>query len=184
MNSSVKIGIGLGLAWCVVKYVSFLVSPLHTSILPTVLLNILFLLSTIAISLYQVKRNQSEHSSLLGDIKNGLKAGVPYTLLVSVFIFLYYGTINPGFNDRQIAKTNAKIESTFSDPVAYKELKNSNPSFEVMSREELMEQMKTGPKSFYAPGATMTLSLLAMLLLSTLYSILVAIIYRKVVFRQ
>jgi hypothetical protein len=183
MNNSVKIGLGLGLAWCAVKYVSYLVNPLHTTILPTVLLNILFLLSAIAIALYQVKRNQTESESFLGDIKNGLKAGVPYTILVAVFIFLYYGKINPEFNQRQIEKTNLTIEKTFNDPIAFQKLKDSNESFEVMSKEELMEQMKTGPKSFYAPGATMTLSLLAMLLLSTLYSILVSAIYRKVVFR-
>lgn len=183
MDQSVKIGLGLGLAWCAVKYATFLVNPLHDSISATVLLNILFLLSAIAIALYQVKRYQSEENSFLGDIKSGLKAGVPYTILVSVFIYFYYGSINPDFNKRQIEKVEAKIEKVFQNPVEYQKLKNSNPSFEVMSKEELMKEMKTGPKSFYAAGATMTLSLLAMLLLSTLYSILVSVIYRRIVFR-
>jgi|TARA_R110000737_G_scaffold250424_1_gene260147 hypothetical protein len=183
MNNSV-IGLSLGAAWCVVKYISFLVNPMHTSIVPTVLLNILFLLSAIAIALYITKRNQTEKDSFLGDIKNGLKAGLPYTILVAVFLFFYYSTINPGFNERQIAHTNAKFDLIFDDPKEYQELKNSNPSFEVMSKEELREEMRKGPKSFYTPGATMTLSLLAMLLLSTLYSILVASIYRKIVFRE
>lgn len=184
MNNTVKIGLGFGLAWCAVKYISFLIDPMHTAILATVLLNILFLLSAIAVALYQVKRNQTEADSFLGDIKNGLKAGVPYTVLVAVFIFFYYGTINPGFNERQLERTNAKYDLMFEDPKEFQEIKDSNASFEVMTKEEIREEMSKGPKSFYTPSATMTLSLLAMLMLSTLYSILVAAIYRRIVFRQ
>jgi len=184
MNSPLKIGIGFGVGWCLVKYISFLINPLPDNILPTVLLNILFLLTAIALALYQIKRNQAEEDSALGDIKNGLKAGLPYTVLVASFLYLFYGTINPEFNQKQIEKTNARIEKDFNNPIEYETLKKSNPTFEVMTKEELKIQMKKGPQTFYTPGITMTVSLLAMLLLSTLYSILVSVIYRRIVFRH
>lgn len=184
MNTSVKIGIGFGIVWCLIKYIGFQINPLQSSILMSVLLNIFFLLAAISTALYQFKRTQNDDESLLTDIKNGLKAGVPYTILVSIFIFFYYNNINPDFNKRQIEKTNAKIENIFSNPDEYQKLKNSNPSFEVMSKEELEKEMKSGPKSFYTASSTMSLSLLAMLLLATLYSILVSVVLRKLVFRQ
>jgi hypothetical protein len=184
MNNSVKIGLIFGLAWSILKYISFLIYPMQVSIMPAVMLNILFLLSAIAVSLYITKRKQTEAESFLGDIKNGLKAGIPYTVLVAVFIFIYYNNINPGYNERQIKNAEAKIEEIFNDPKEYKAFKESNPSFEVMTKEELREQSLKGPVSFYTPGATMTLSLLALLLLSTLYSILVSIVFRRIVFRD
>ena len=184
MNNPLKVGIGFAIGWCLVKYISFLINPLPPSILPTVLLNILFMLTAIALALYQLKRQQSEETSLLADIKNGLKSGVPYTVIVAVFLYIFYGNINPEFNKMQIEKTQAKIEKVFNNPEEYKKLKESNPTFEVMTKEELMKEMKTGPQTFYTPGTTMTVSLLAMLLLATLYSILVSVIYRRIVFRS
>ena len=184
MNNSVKIGLGFAAAWCVVKYVSYLIEPLPANIMPTVLINILFLLSAIVVALYQIKRSATENGNLLDDIKNGLKAGVPYAVVVSLFIYVYYTKINPEYNQHQIAETEVQIGKLINDPVEFKRLKESNPSFEVMTKEQLFKEMQKGPKGFYNANSTMTLSLLAMLLLSTLYSILVAIVLRRIVFRE
>ena len=87
MNPLVKSGLGFGLAWCLIKYVAYLIEPMPENIIPMVLINILFLLLAIAVGLFIQKRNEKEESNALNDIKNGLKAGLPYTVIVCVFIY-------------------------------------------------------------------------------------------------
>lgn len=153
------------------------------NVVPSVLINMFCLLASIAIGLYLQKRQDQGAGNALNDIKNGLSAGLPYALIVSVFIYFYYSEIDPGFNEHQIAEAQAGIEKVIADPDQLAEVKESNADFEVMTDEEIFEEMMQGPRSFYKPTAVMTVSMLAMLLLGTLNSIFITIIYRKIVFR-
>ena len=69
------------------------------------------------------------------------------------------------------------------DPVQLKQLRTTNAEFEVMTDEEIYNSILQGPENFYNPKSTMIVSLLALLMLATLNSILISIIYRKVVFK-
>jgi hypothetical protein len=124
-----------------------------------------------------------EESTALSDIKNGMTAGVPYALVVSVFLYFYYSKIDPDFNRHQIAEAEMSISKMLDDEKELQKLKDTNAEFEVMSKEELYEELSKGPKNFYNPTSTMTVSLLSLLLLATLNSIFVTIVYRKIVFR-
>ena len=183
MNTTVKIGIGFGLAWCLIKYAFFLFDPL-ADIKPMVMINILFMLTSIAIALYIQKRDSTEGSNALLDIKNAMKSGFPYTLVVCTFLYFYYGTINPEYNQRQISDMEYEMKKVLDDPEKLADLKSSNPSFEIKTKEEIFAEMKKGPRTFYTAGAVTTVSLLSMLLLSILYSILVTVVYRRIVFRD
>lgn len=154
------------------------------NIVPAVLMNMLFLLLAIAVGLYIHKRREQDSGNALNDIKNGLSAGLPYALVVSVFIYFYYEKIDPGFNQHQIAEAHAGISKLLETPEGLAEARSSNPDFEVLTKDEIFEKMKEGPEGFYKASSTMTLSMLAMLLLGTLNSIFITIIYRKVVFRN
>jgi Protein of unknown function (DUF4199) len=181
-NNTVKIGIGFALAWCVIKYAYFLYDPL-AEIKPMVMLNILFMLSCIAVALFLVKRSDTEETNALYDIKNAMRAGFPYTVVVAIFLYFYYAKINPEYNAHQISNMEYEMKKVIDDPVKLEELKKSNEGFEVKTKEEIFAEMKKGPRTFYTPGAVSTISLLSMLLLSTLYSILVTVVYRRIVFR-
>jgi hypothetical protein len=54
---------------------------------------------------------------------------------------------------------------------------------EVMTKEEIEKKLKDSNIQGASPGFRSTLSVLALLVLATLYSILVTIIYRQVVFK-
>lgn len=148
------------------------------------MLNILGVLTAIAVGLFLHKRHATEESTALSDIKNAMTAGVPYAVIVSVFLYFYYNNINPDFNKHQIAEAEMNIQKMLDDEKELEKLKSSNAEFEVMSKEELFDELSKGPKTFYEPTTTMTVSLLSLLLLATLNSIFVTVVYRKVVFKR
>ena len=128
--------------------------------------------------------SETMESNFLNDIKNGMKSGLSYSLIVAISIYLFYGVINPEYNRHQIAEAKVAIEKMVNDPVELAKLRKSNEAFELKSKEEIIKEAKKGPESFFNAGSTFTLSLLAMLLLSTLYSIFVSLVFRKVVFKK
>ncbi len=184
MKITVKMGLLFAAIWIASKIIFFLTGVTQKEIVPSVLLNILFMLSAISFGLYYKKIKDTEESDMLSDIKNGLTAGVPYAIIVSVFIFFYYDTIDPDFNRHQIAEAEMGIKKLLDNPEDLKKLRAANGEFEVMTKEEIYESMIQGPQNFYNPKATAIVSMLALLMLATLNSIFVTIIYRKVVFKK
>jgi len=178
LNSPVRIGVALALLFAVVKMGFYLYEPMPVSVSPAVMTNIFLLLSAVFLALYQAKKMESEESNALNDIKIGMKAGLPYTVLVAGFLYLFYAQINPEYNRHQIAEASVVIEKMVNDPKELARLKELNADFEIKTKEEIQQTLMKNPKSMFSAGATSTLALLGMLLLSTLYSILVAIIFR------
>lgn len=162
----------------------FLTGILGTYVVPLVMLNILGVLLAVAIGLYFQKKQEEEESNLLTDVKNGLASGLTYALVVSVFLYFYYSSIDPEFNAHQIAEFEAGLQKELNDPNSFQRIKDSNPEFEVKSKEEIFESLMQGPKSFYSPGSTMSISMLSLLLLATINSIFVSLVYRKIMFRK
>ncbi|MBU2019236.1 MAG: DUF4199 domain-containing protein [Bacteroidetes bacterium] len=183
MSESVKVGLGFGLLWALIKTVFYLIDPLM-AVSPAIYANIFLLLCAISIGLYRVMIKETIESNLLNDIKNGMKSGLSYTVVVAIFIYLFYAVFNPGYNRHQIAEAEATIEKMVNNPSDLAKLKEANEAFELKGKEEILAELKKGPKSFFNAGSTFTLSLLAMLLLSTLYSIFVSLVFRKIVFKK
>jgi hypothetical protein len=176
MKITVKTGVIAALIWIALRMLIFAFDLFPYNVVPSVMLNILGVLLSIAIGLLLQKRSSTEDSNALNDIKNGMSAGVPYTVIVSVFLYFYYGKIDLDFNKHQL--------SEMSDPEKLRQIKDSNEEFEVMTKEEIYDSIIEGPRAFYSPGSTMAISMLSLLLLTTLNSIFVTVIYRRIVFRN
>lgn len=183
MRITVKVGLLFAAIWIAIKMVFFYTDAFGYNVVPSVMLNILCVLLAISVGLFKVKRAQTEQSSLLTDIKDGMTAGVPYALVVSVFLFLYYSKIDTNFIPHRVAEVTYEMKKRLDDPVQLKRLRSENEDFEVMTKEQIFERMSQGPVNTINAKSTMILALLALLLLATLNSIFVAVIYRKVVFR-
>jgi hypothetical protein len=184
MRTTVKTGILFAIAWILVKLAAFGMGYSTESLVPLVFLNMFFLLAAISIGLFLTKRGNTKKSSTLNDIKNGLTAGVPYAILIGSFLFLYYNNIDPEYNAHQIREKQMELKIQLDDPVSFVKLKASNEEFEVMTKEQIVEKSSESLKAFYNPKFTMTLTLLALLLLSTIYSIFVTIVMRRIIFRN
>ena len=201
MKVTVKMGVLFAAIWIASKMIFFITGITAKEIVPSVLLNILCMLLAISFGLYLQKRKDTKknheantsdniavstemsETTMLSDIKSGLTAGVPYALIVSIFMFFYYDTIDPDFNRHQIAEAEMGIQKMLDNPKELKSLRAENGDFEVMTKEEIYNSMVQGPQNFYNAKSTAIVSMLALLMLATLNSILVTIIYRKIVFK-
>ncbi|MEY4521306.1 MAG: hypothetical protein RIT10_491 [Bacteroidota bacterium] len=184
MRITVKTGIISALCWIGIKMAIYYAGIFERTIVPAVLLNILGLLACIAIGLFLQKRRDTEETNTMIDLKNAMSAGVPYVLMVSIFIYFFYAKINPEYYQHQIAENEIAIEKMVNDPIALEKFKAQQADAEVMTKQQIEKKLKQSNKQGASAGFTATLATLALLILATLYSLLVTIIYRRIVFRS
>lgn len=183
MRIAVKTGIIAAFIWIVLKLSMFYFGIFNENPIAGVLLNILGLLLAISIGLYLQKIRETEETNTMIDLKNGMSAGFPYVLIVSVFIYFYYSKINPEYYAHQIAENEITIEKMVNDPVQLKKFKESQEDAEVMTKEQIENKLKESSRKGASASFTATLSTLALLILATIYSLLVTIIFRRVFFK-
>jgi len=183
MRITVLLGVICAAIWIGIKLIFFYTQPVGYDVVPLVLLNLLLLISAIAIGLFVQKMRDTEESNGLRDIKNGMTAGVPYALIVSVFIYFYYTKIDPEFYQHRLAEEKFKIEQQLNNPKKLAEIKKDNPEFEVLSKEEIKKKAVESAEGAFSPSSILPLSLLGLILMSAINSIFITVIYRRIVFR-
>lgn len=186
MRISLKIAILFAGIWFAGKMSFFYAQILQneSEVKFQVMWNILCLLLAMTIGTLAEKRQEvRSESSALGDIKNTLGGGLVYTIIVSGLIYLYYAKINPGYNERQLAIAEQQVNKMLDDPKQMKELRKS-PEMESLTREEIFDKAIANQKAIFSPSSTMTISLLGMLLLSTINSIILTVVFRRILFKQ
>ena len=87
MRITIKIGIIFSLLWIIIKMFFFYTEAFKYNVVPSVFINILCLLLAITVGLYKQKIKDTESGNTLRDIKNGMSAGITYSIIVSLFIF-------------------------------------------------------------------------------------------------
>lgn len=179
MKLPLKVGLLSASTWIFIKLIAFYLSLSLDDLRPFVFINMFILTAAIAIALYLVKRKETENN-LLNDVKNGMLAGVPYAVIVSVFLYFYYEKIYPYFNERKMNEISLKL----SNPQTIKEIQCSNPEMENKSFEEIKRDVLAKTKMVYNAQFTMLVSMLSLLLYATLNSIVISVIFRRIVFRN
>ena len=180
MKFYVKIGLAFAILWILIKLSCFSFNVLLTELEPFVFLNMLFVTLAVSTVLYIKKRKQKEYSNYLDDIKTSMIPGVIYTVVVSVFIYFYYQHIYPEFNTNKISE----IEIRMQDKKNIADLRKSNPEMENKSDEEIKSKVLKSVNDYYSAKFTMTITLLGLLVYTTLNSILLSLIFRRVIFRH
>ena len=184
MRITVKVGLIFAALWIFVKMVFFWSGALGYNVVPAVLLNMLFVLLAISIGLYLQKLRQTEYTNALGDIKTGMTVGVPYAVVVSIFIYFYYAEIDPGFNEHQLAEREMALIKELDKPNGLQTVQAGNTELEVLSREEIIAKQRNSNGAIFNATSTMTLSMLALLVLATLNSVFITVIMRRIIFRD
>lgn len=69
-------------------------------------------------------------------------------------------------------------------PEEIEAIRRANSALENKSDREIVQMAKKNTAMLYNPQFTLSISLLALLVYSTLNSLLIAVIYRKVIFRD
>ena len=180
MKVYVKIGLAFAILWILIKLSCFSFKVLLTKLEPFVFLNMLFVTLAVSAVLYIKKRKQREDSNYLDDIKTSMIPGVIYTVVVSVFIYFYYQHIYPEFNTNKISEMEIRMQ----DKKNIADLRKSNPEMENKSDEEIKSKVLKSVNDYYSAKFTMTITLLGLLVYTTLNSILLSLIFRRVIFRH
>jgi len=180
MKVYVKIGLAFAILWILIKLSCFSFNVLLTELEPFVFLNMLFVTLAVSTVLYIKKRKQKEYSNYLDDIKTSMIPGVIYTVVVSVFIYFYYQHIYPEFNTNKISEMEIRMQ----DKKNIADLRKSNPEMENKSDEEIKSKVLKSINDYYSAKFTMTITLLGLLVYTTLNSILLSLIFRRVIFRH
>lgn len=177
MKFPIKVGLICAAIWIGLKLLAWTFSFSLNEIKPFVFVNMFLLTAAITIALYFVKLKEDD-SNLLNDIKNGMLAGMPYSVIVSVFMYFYYERIYPEFNNHKIEL----IEKKLNEPNAIKDIQKNNPEMQNDSPEEVRKEVIQKSKMIYSSKFNMLVSLLSLVLYTTINSIVISIIFRKVVF--
>ncbi len=177
MKFPIKVGLICAAIWIGLKLLAWSFSLSLNDIKPFVFVNMFLLTAAITIALYFVKLKEDD-SNLLNDIKNGMVAGMPYSVIVSVFMYFYYERIYPEFNQLKIEAVVKKLD----EPNAIKEIQKNNPEMQNDSPEEVRNEVIQKSKMIYSSKFNMLVALLALVLYTTINSIVISIIFRKVVF--
>lgn len=185
MRITLKVGIISAFAWILVKLSIFGMGiSIEKSINPSILINMLFVVLAISIGLYLQKRSDTDEGNALNDMKNGMSAGIPYAIIVSIFLYFYYAKINPEFTQHKISEGHTELLKKMKDPIKYKQLKNSNPDYEISTDKQIIKNEMNSLKSIWNAKSVSVLTLLALTMYSTFNSIIITIIYRKIVFKR
>jgi hypothetical protein len=177
MKFPIKVGLICAAIWIGLKLLAWTFSFSLNEIKPFVFVNMFLLTAAITIALYFIKLKEDD-SNLLNDIKNGMLAGMPYSVIVSVFMYFYYERIYPDFNNHKIEL----IEKKLNEPNAIKDIQKNNPEMQNDSPEEVRREVIQKSKMIYSSKFNMLVALLSLVLYTTINSIVISIIFRKVVF--
>jgi hypothetical protein len=181
MKITLKTAIICALLWIIVKTAYHLIAPDSVFLTPMILSNIFGLMASVSIGLYLHKRKEGfDQGNALSDIKAAMSAGVPYALIVSVYMFLYYSYINPNFVNQLKKPMIERLMLEISTDQKLNKLKKLNPELETKSKAEIQKMGMENIEAQVNPKGTSILSLLGMTLMATIYSIIIAIIYRKI----
>jgi hypothetical protein len=93
-------------------------------------------------------------------------------------MYFYYERIYPEFNQLKIEAVVKKLD----EPNAIKEIQKNNPEMQNDSPEEVRNEVIQKSKMIYSSKFNMLVALLALVLYTTINSIVISIIFRKVVF--
>jgi hypothetical protein len=177
INSLILICGGLWLSTKII--LSNLVDP-STNVMVGVMINLFFVLIVAFFSIREAERKRTKaESNMLDDIKSTAKNTIKYVLLATFLIAAYYYVISPEEVDyRKSERTEMVMEALGTDE-AFEELKQTQPELKNMKREELLQKELDNIEFIFSPFLQVTLSLIALLAAAIFYSILVTVLWRK-----
>lgn len=185
MRPAIKFALLFSGAWIALKLVLLSVNIFQEDVVKPGLINNLFLLLAISFGLYYEKQKEGFGvGTPLSDIKNALSAGAPYVLIVSVFMFFYYDTINPSFSENRVNERMDIVYEEMKKPAYVDTLRKHNVEFRVMTNEEIFRKIKVDTESALSPRTLFVFSLLGLMVMALTYAIFITLIFRKILLRD
>jgi len=175
MNQAIKLGIIWAIIYIIIEIALFAFN-MHREPLARFIgfgSNTLCLLLAIGMSIVKnFNKFKHEGLSLVADLKTGIKTGVIYALMISTFLFSYYKWIDPGYQESVKQQFYAYSESDKFEEEAIDAKKNDG-GLATLSDKDLRDNAQTNIDEMLSIKTVFPMSLMALLMLSILYSFLV-----------
>lgn len=185
MRPAVKMAFLFSGTWIALKLVFWGLDIFQEDVLKPGLINNFLLLTAISFGLYlEKKREGFGVGTPLSDIKNALRAGAVYVLIVSGFMYLYYEHLNPTFIENRIETRMDSIYSEMEDEAYVDSLRAHNNDFKVLTKDEIYREILTDTESGLSANTLFIFSLLGLIVLALSYSIFLTLIFRKILLKD
>lgn len=173
MKNLFVVGIVFGLIWALVKGVMIVIDPMMNPT-PAIYANIFLLMLAIGFGLWNYLKENPD-VAYLDKVKSGMKTGVSYMLVVSLAMALFYGVWNSNYFTTKIAESDKALVEMLQDEEKVLEIREARKDLKDADLAKIESELKKAPRSFFNTQSHVTISVLGMLLLATLYSLLIPV---------
>lgn len=180
MKTTNKIAIAFAFIWIIIKLIVFNIGLSVEWFNVTAMINLLFLLVVIFVVLHFHK--QGRQTEFLSDLKEAMKGGSIYTLLVAFFLLIYFSAIDTEFITNRMEELGAFTHAP--EEVDFEALKAQDPvKMANMSRDDFIAKEKETRELFSSPFLSATIIFAGMMLVTFFYSLIATVFSRKVLNR-
>ena len=184
MEKYLRYPLFFALGWFVIKCILFF-AGMEDSLMPGLLLNILFLLGSVAIGLFFKKKTENyADTNFLEDMKVGIKSGMVYVALLFASIYVFYAFIDPSYVEKIKENQRNEIESILETDEDLERVRSENENLRGLSREDIIDLQAEQAGRFVSPIFMATIALLSMMTGVFFNSLIVVFLFRRVLFRD
>ena len=173
------------IAWIALKIIMAKMVPLETNLAIGVCVNILFiLLLAVAGARSKMKDKYKQDLDAMECIQASIRPALIYSLLATISIGLYYHVISKEEVQSKIEERMELVKQDVPNETTFEEFKSTDPRLYGISYDEYLENEKVNAEFIFSPTVHVTFALIALVLASILYGIMVSLIWRTFMTHQ
>lgn len=125
-------------------------------------------------------RNKTGGISMLVDIKTGLASSAIFAILISLFLVLYFTSIDSEFAERRRDQIIEQMQEPEAVAELQKQMEADPDAFKGKSVDDMIERNVDNVEHMLSPGTVFPIALFSLLLLGMVYSFLVTAFNRLI----
>jgi type IV secretory pathway TrbF-like protein len=180
MSKVTGAGVGLALVFVILKCLYY-VSGLHyTNYNLVILTNIVCVLLAVGLAMYMARDKNGKLLALgLDRIKAGMRGGAVYAIIVSTFVYFYYNNI-----DKKFFKDKIKARVELATKADFPTLQKNNPDkLANKTHADFIDDEREQAELWFSPFMVCTLTLVALMVCSMVYSLVLNVIFKNLFFK-
>jgi hypothetical protein len=147
-----------------------------------VLLNLVFILSLIILTLYKTYNKEPQVRGYFDDFKLSLRAGIAYSVAIGLAIGLYYSSSNDMSNKR--TADYKQLEEALDTPEEVAIITSSNEQLKDLTKEEIQQSYIERVNTMTSVKTVVAAGISGLMLCTLIFSLIVPWIFRTVMLKE
>jgi hypothetical protein len=176
MSKVTGAGIGIALIFIILKCVYFITGIHYTNYNLIILTNVVCAMMAVGLGMYMARDKKGNFLTIgIERIKAGMRGGAIYTVIISLFVYFYYGSIDKKFFADKITE-----RVHYAEQADFELLKTNNPEkLGNKSRGDFIDMEREQAELWFSPFMISTITMLGTLVTSMLYALVLNIIFKN-----